>query len=387
MAPSLTQPPLAAARAPSRTGRVLSRLLLAATSALMLLAFLTILALVGADSRPVDFALAVTLAVAPVPLYASLALWMDRFEPEPSRVLFFTFAWGATFAAFAALILNTLGEAIVGASLGGSAAEVYGGSISAPVVEESAKAAVIYGLYRWRRDEFDGVLDGIVYAAMVGLGFAMTENVIYYAQGAADNGIQGAVLTFVGRGVFSPFAHPVFTSMTGIGLGIAARTPRPWLRVIAPPVGLGTAMLLHSTWNTTSSSSAFAGVYAVVMIPVFAGLLVLVAVLRRRESAVILRQLGHYVGAGALNQADVAMLGSLRARRRARKQIRAHGGRDARRALADYQEAAAELAFHRERIERGVLAADQRAKQRELEQLLRLKRRRDELLAMRGAGA
>jgi RsiW-degrading membrane proteinase PrsW (M82 family) len=349
----------------------------------MVLVFLVILALAGADSRPVDFALAVTLAVAPVPLYASLALWIDRFEPEPGRVIAFTFAWGATFAAFTALVLNTLGEVIVGSSLGGSAAEIYGGSISAPVVEETAKAAVIFGLYRWRRDEFDGVLDGIVYAAMVGLGFAMTENVIYYAQGAADEGLHGAVLTFVGRGVFSPFAHPVFTSMTGIGLGIAARTRRAWLRGVAPLAGLGAAMALHSLWNTTSGSNAFGGVYVVVMVPVFAALVILVLVLRRRESAIIQRQLAHYVRAGALNDADVAMLSSLRARRRARRRIASHGGRAARRALSDYQEAAAELAFHRERLERGVLAADARSRRRELDQLLRLKRRRDELLALR----
>ena len=349
----------------------------------MALTFLTILALVVADSQPVHFALAVTLAVAPVPVYAALCLWIDRFEPEPTRVLLYTFAWGATFAAFAALVLNTLGELLVGSSLGGSAAEVYGGSISAPVVEELAKGAVIYGIYRWRRDEFDGVIDGLVYAAMVGLGFAMTENVLYYAQGAIEDGVDGAVMTFVGRGIASPFAHPVFTAMTGIGLGVAARTTRGWLRVAAPLAGLGAAMGLHSLWNTAVSSDAFAGVYVLVMVPVFVALFVLVLVLRRRESAIILSQLSHYVRAGALNEADVAMLGSLRARRKARRRIKAHGGRAAKRALGDYQEAAAELAFGRHRAERG-LTADARSAEHEAQQLERLQRRRDELLALRG---
>ena len=69
----------------------------------------------------------------------------------------------------------------MGGAFGAAVGQLYGGSLSAPFVEEIVKAAVLYAIYRWRRHEFDGVLDGIVYAGMVGLGFAFTETVLYYA--------------------------------------------------------------------------------------------------------------------------------------------------------------------------------------------------------------
>jgi RsiW-degrading membrane proteinase PrsW (M82 family) len=45
---------------------------------------------------------------------------------------------------------------------------------------------VLYAVYRWRRFAFDGVLDGLVYAGMVGLGFAFTENILYYSRAALE---------------------------------------------------------------------------------------------------------------------------------------------------------------------------------------------------------
>ena len=64
--------------------------------------------------------------------------------------------------------------------------EAFGAVISAPLVEESAKAIILLIFFFAKRDEFDGVVDGIVYAAMVGLGFAMTENIQYYGRAAFE---------------------------------------------------------------------------------------------------------------------------------------------------------------------------------------------------------
>ena len=140
------------------------------------------------------------------------------------------------------------------------------------MVEESAKGAVLFGLYWWKRDEFNGLIDGIVYAALVGLGFAMTENVLYYGRGAAEEGIVGAVIVFVVRGIMSPFAHPVFTAMTGIGLGLAVGSRSRTFRVVAPLVGLAAAMALHSLWNTSAGAGLFLGVYVLIMVPIFLAL-------------------------------------------------------------------------------------------------------------------
>src|SRR4051794_19020565 len=124
---------------PSHVGRILRGLAVAVAALVMLTVFLAILALAGLTTGVVAVALALALAVAPIPLYVGLALWTDRFEPEPLRLVVLAFAWGATIACGIALVLNTAGEAVIGSQLGAGAAEFYGGSISAPVVEETAK--------------------------------------------------------------------------------------------------------------------------------------------------------------------------------------------------------------------------------------------------------
>ena len=58
--------------------------------------------------------------------------------------------------------------------------------ISAPIVEESGKAFILFVFFFWKADEFDGVVDGIVYASMAALGFAMTENIQYYGKAVAQ---------------------------------------------------------------------------------------------------------------------------------------------------------------------------------------------------------
>ncbi|HVE68261.1 MAG TPA: PrsW family intramembrane metalloprotease, partial [Solirubrobacteraceae bacterium] len=324
---------------------------------LVLIGLITLL-LIGYDAGPVAFLTGLVLATVPVPIYLWLALRIDRFEPEPLRLLAWAFFWGATASTFIALVLNTAGQAIVGSQFGADVGELYGGSVSAPVVEESAKAVVLFLIYRWRRWRLDSVLDGMVYAAMVGLGFAMTENVLYYSNAAVEGGVPLAA-TFFMRGVLSPFGHPVFTCMTGIGLGIAATTTRGWVRAVAPAAGLAGAIALHSLWNTSATVGdglAFVGVYFLIMVPLFFGLICVALVYLHREGKVVREHLQPEVAAGVLTAGDVELLSSLRDRRRMVKAAR-RDGRQARRAARDFQLAATQLAFERRRATRGLPSA------------------------------
>ena len=313
---------------------------------LALLGLLTLLILLG-EVGPAALATGFVLAFIPVPVYVALALWIDRYEPEPARLLAWAFFWGATGATFIALVVNSTGQALVGGAFGRAVAELYGASLSAPIVEEIAKAAVLYAIYRWRRQELDGVLDGIVYAAMVGLGFAFTENVLYYGRTALEGGGTLAATFFV-RGILSPFAHPLFTAATGIGLGLAARRAgAPWRA--AALAGLLVAMVLHGLWNTSiglGGGLGFLSVYTGLMIPIFLGLLAIVLIASLRERTVIRRGLESEVANGVLSPADVTMLASRGHRRRARRAARAHGP-GARRAVRELQRIATELAFLR----------------------------------------
>jgi RsiW-degrading membrane proteinase PrsW (M82 family) len=308
------------------------------------------------------------MAVAPVPLYVALALWIDRYEPEPRRMLAYTFLWGATGAVFLSLVLNTANGILLSAlGLGELTA-----ALSAPWVEEGAKGIALLALYAWKADEFDNVTDGIVYASMVGLGFAMTENVSYYGAALATGGSEGAAVTLVVRGVMSPFAHPFFTAMTGIGLGIARETRTPWLRWTAPVAGLGMAILLHFLWNAsaTVSAAAYLGTFFFLMVPLFVGVLGLVCWSLAREADVIRVHLSD----GRLDPHQVARVISTHRRWADAWRAFVHRGPAGWREVRAYHRAAGELAFHRWRVSRGITRGwplDASREQAYLDQLLR----------------
>lgn len=299
-----------------------------------------------------SFFVGLALAILPVPLLISLVLMLDRLEPEPWRALVFAFMWGAGVAVLGALLLNTYGlYYVTGPLFGSQKGEFVSAVVGAPIIEESLKGSVLFGFLWFRRNELDGLTDGIVYAAMVALGFAMLENVTYYMRAAGEHDLEGV---FILRGVVAPLGHPIFTSMTGIGVAYAALN-RGAVRIAAPIAGLATAMLLHGAWNFSSSFHAggLAIAYGIDFL-VVVGLLLIV--LRERTATVRLieRYLPAYSGTGLVTPQDVRMLGSLPLRRRARQWARTVGGRPAARAMADYQLAATELALAHQRAERGV---------------------------------
>jgi RsiW-degrading membrane proteinase PrsW (M82 family) len=305
------------------------------------------------------FLIAVPLALLPVPLLIALVLFADRLEPEPRVNLIFAFTWGAGVAALLAIIINTLGlEYVTTPALGKTAGQYVSATFGAPPVEETLKGLVLVLLLRLRRQELDGPTDGIIYAAMVGLGFAMMENISYYIDALVKPEIGGAKLlgmTFVMRGVLAPFAHPIFTSMTGLGVAYAATHRRAGWAIFAGWLG---AMLLHGTWNGLSRFGlAGLGLAYLILTCVFAGLIAVLVQDRHKTVSLLRRCLPAYVPTGLVTPRDIEMLATLHGRRAARHWARVHGGRPAAKAMADYQLAATELAMLHQRAERGVISA------------------------------
>ena len=135
--------------------------------------------------------------------------WLDRKRPEPP--------WRLRFVSFAGM-LSTL--PVLGAELAlgrvefvteSAGAAAYHAFVVAAMPEELAKLAVIW-LVVWRRPEFDERLDGIVYAAHAGLGFALVENVGYLF-GAED--LEAYWSTFVARAVLAVPGHAIWAGMMG----------------------------------------------------------------------------------------------------------------------------------------------------------------------------
>lgn len=345
-------------------------------------AILAVLIFILGEAGPIGLAIGLFAAVLPAPLYLALGLRIDRYEPEPVGMLLGAFVWGATGAVVIALVLNTVAGLIVGSSFGEQAGELFAGNVSAPVVEESAKALALLAIYRWRRNELNGVLDGLVYAAMVGLGFATVENILYYARSAVDGSV-GVV--FVLRGIFSPYAHPVFTAMTGIGIALAVRTRRPAIRGLAVVGGLLGAIALHSLWNTSTGllgGLGFLLAYALVFMPLFVAILITVGYARRRELRTVARELRHEVQTGLLPHEELAALSSPVVRRQALRRAKKVGAKRLRRR---FQVAATELAFLREQAHAGRYVGDASPADQDAVYQHELRRLQEELAA-RAAG-
>ncbi|GIF24161.1 RsiW-degrading membrane proteinase PrsW (M82 family) [Actinoplanes tereljensis] len=308
-------------------------------------------------------------AFLPVPLLVASFLWLDRYEPEPVRYLAFCFVWGAAVATAVALLVNTvtsiwfekwgLPDALVAV-------------LVAPFIEESMKALGPVLLSWRRRSEWSGITDGIVYCGMSALGFAMVENVLYlgghgYRSGVEEygpaTGLQNVFLIFIVRILFTGFAHPLFTSMTGIGLGIAARSGDRRVRWLAPLAGLLLAMILHGTFNLLPTLSVtFAQPlimlygYLGFMVPFFFAVVGFAIALRAWEGRLTERVLPLYVRTGWFSPPEVAALGSLGRRHSARQWAKRVAGPVGAKAMRDFQFAATQLALLRDGMQRGLRA-------------------------------
>ena len=151
-------------------------------TALVLLCAVPMTLIVGVSSAPRVTVLAALLAAVPVGPLIACFLWLDRYEPEPRRLLVGGLLWGVFVATAIALLLEGVGGFVGGISDKGML------EIGAPVAEEASKGLFLLLLLWWRRAELDGVLDGIVYAGMVGVGFAFTENILYLASAYDGSG-------------------------------------------------------------------------------------------------------------------------------------------------------------------------------------------------------
>jgi RsiW-degrading membrane proteinase PrsW (M82 family) len=291
------------------------------------------------------------LALVPLTIVLLGVRWIDRWEPEPLGILIFAFFWGAGVSVMLALTVDT-GVQIALASQGGpnDATKTLQAVVQAPIVEETAKGLGVLLIFLVARRFFDGPVDGIVYAATIAGGFAFSENIQYFGiQLAQEGGFDGSVgeIFFI-RGLLSPFAHVMFTSMTGLLIGIAARQSNRMLGVGLFFVGLIPAILLHALWNgALSIVYDFYGYYALVQVPLFAIAVVGVVVLRRREVRLTQMRLEEYAAAGWFNAAEIQSLATPNGRRRSRAWAKANGQG---KLMRSYIRDVTRLAFTRNRI-------------------------------------
>jgi protease PrsW len=343
-------------------GSVIKIILFVIAALIAVLLGLLVLLLIGFETGPVGFLIGLVSATLPVPIYLMLVLWIDRYESEPYWMLASAFFWGALVAVFFAFIINTAsGIAVTMVTEDINAGNTFGAVISAPIVEEISKALILFIFFFWKKDEFDGVIDGIVYAAMAGLGFAMTENIQYYGRAVLQGGGNALTFVFVLRGALAPFSHPMFTSMTGIGLGLARQSQNTLVKIITPLLGLGAAIAMHTIWNGSVflfGGTGFVLMYALIMVPAFFIMFVVIALALRREGRVVREFLTPDFHGGMLTPQEYKQLGTIFGRMGASFNALSKGGFQGWRASRQLNQTASELAFHRSRVARGLASAD-----------------------------
>jgi RsiW-degrading membrane proteinase PrsW (M82 family) len=244
---------------------------------LVILVFATLVQLVVFAGMPPGIftvflrALALSSLLALVPL--AILWFLDRRERESPWLFAAAFLWGGLIATALALPFNTAFFKLVDdwlahhpmleAMLGPEAPLMLVAPISAPIAEELAKALGVLLLFWLLRAEYDNMRDGIVYGALVGLGFTWFEAALYVANIYAKSGVAAYGLQLGARyALFGLGGHALFTALFGASLGLARQTRHKWLRVLAPITGLCLAIAAHMLNNALPLFAALARIAA-----------------------------------------------------------------------------------------------------------------------------
>jgi RsiW-degrading membrane proteinase PrsW (M82 family) len=250
----------------------------------------------------IEFFIAVFLVSVCVFFYGLAIKAVDRYEPEPWWLLVVCFFWGALGATFFSLIFNTIGGTVVMSAMGPSqAAQGLTASFIAPPVEESFKG--IFLLVVWAASslwlkELDGALDGAIYGGVIGLGFTLTEDVLYIMRGTAQGGAAAFTIIFFLRTILGGLGHATFTAMTGVGVGVAAESRSVLVKIIAPIGGWSAAVGLHFLHNFLVSFFGGTGVLLKLLVFFIFNILffVLLFLLGYRDRSIVIRNLIDEVG-------------------------------------------------------------------------------------------
>lgn len=299
------------------------------------------------------------LALYALPVF--LLVWvLDLYEREPLSLLAGAFLWGSVAATTLSAYANEGWGLVMARVAGPGFASRWTAALAAPLVEETLKAAGIVLLAILAADEFDDVLDGFVYGALCGLGFAVVEDVFYFI--AVFGGTPGGVLAgFWVRVVSSGlYGHVLYTGLSGMGVAyvVSRRGEESLRRRVSIAMGLFLVGVAgHVLWNSPllnlfPGRTADLGDWlriplaaAVKGLPLLVFVVVLVRLAHRRERRWLGTALRSEVGRPGLTAAELGILLDPRARRRSRRDVRARAGPRAARLLRRLQKEQVNLAM------------------------------------------
>ena len=296
-------------------------------------------------------------ALIPTAGYALLLWWIDRYEKEPVGLLAVAFLWGAGPAAILSVVLE-IAFALPVSALGAESllGRLLSASVGAPIIEESAKGIALIFLLLVVPKAFDGMLDGIVFGAMIGFGFAMTEDVVaYFVPILTEHGLGAGLINIFLRTVVFGLNHAFWTGLLGASVGYARLVRSRKRRLLALMIGGLLAVMMHSLHNvgaTLVERTVFLSLGFSALLD-WSGVLalgILIALDLRTERRWIERGLDEEVQRGALSLQEFDLLYSARRRLQVHWQARRQGGRMGARAVGRYFQTATRLAFDKQHL-------------------------------------
>lgn len=238
-------------------------------------------------------AISLLAGVIPTLLYTGLIYWNDRYEKEPKALLATAFFWGAIPAILITIVVEIFFQLPV-ELIGPQAIEAVRLGVITPIAEETLKGIVILYIARRYRREFDNVLDGIVYGAMVGFGFAMTGNILSYLGAFFLRGFSGLSLTIFIEGLLFGFNHALYSAFFGAGLGYSRLTQNRVRQWTIPIASFVLAIGINALHNLAIRNIIGFNL-ASILLP-WAGLVVIVVVmfwsLRRQQQTLVTELIG-----------------------------------------------------------------------------------------------
>ncbi|MBV9706675.1 MAG: PrsW family intramembrane metalloprotease [Chloroflexi bacterium] len=317
-------------------GAAIAILVVSAVVTIVLNRFIGLSAL--AQNGPSGLLTALIIPLIPAIGINLLINFIDRFEREPWFLRLGAFLWGAMIAIPAALLIEQNVEAVMQNALGQDASMLVRSllqGLNAGITEETVKGLGLLLLFMVLRDQFDNVTDGIVYGALIGAGFAMVENFVYFAL----NSKNFLVFLIVGRIMLGWLCHSTFTVCFGAALGYTRHTRSRWRQIVVPLAGYVCAVGLHTVFDfiafyasasvLASPGNASVALFSLVAIigdyiPPFLAQVVLIYVLIKalaHEAAVIREFLADEVSRGVVHVDEYALLQNSFQRTRTERQV------------------------------------------------------------------
>lgn len=189
-----------------------------------------------------------------LPLLPALALVLlvhvaDRFEHLSWWSRLAAFLWGAVVALALALVLETRTYSVLQPLFGPQSLDLARSALQGlipGVIEETAKGIGLLVFFFLLRATFTTVTDGLLYGVLVGAGFALVENLFYFAP--ADKTSLASLI--VGRLLLGWLYHSTFTACFGAALGTVRQKSRGSARPeVLPMMGFIVAVGLHSCFD------------------------------------------------------------------------------------------------------------------------------------------